>query len=331
MTTRDKLLSYFETHRGTYYSGQQLAEKLGVSRTAVWKGVQSLREEGYAITAVTNRGYCLSENTDILSAQGIRKYLSNPSLFDLTVLPVVTSTNLLLKEKADTGAKQGTCIIAGRQTQGRGRRQRSFYSPADTGVYLSLLLRPKDRVLSQTVNITTMAAVAMCEAIERVSEKRPSIKWVNDVFLDNKKVCGILTEASLNMENGNVSYAVLGVGVNVYFPEEGFPEEVNEVATALFSSPQKDAKNRLAAAFLERFFAYYQQEDDHQYVAEYRRRCFVLGKAIQVWRGETKTEARAMDIDDGCHLLVRYADGREELLSSGEVSVRMDKKTNRFC
>ena len=122
MTTRDKLLSYFETHRGTYYSGQQLAENLGVSRTAIWKGVQSLREEGYAITAVTNRGYCLSENTDILSAQGIRKYLSNPSMVDLTVLPVVTSTNLLLKEKADAGAKQGTCVIAGKQTQGRGRR-----------------------------------------------------------------------------------------------------------------------------------------------------------------------------------------------------------------
>ena len=118
---------------------------------------------------------------------------------------------------------------------------------------------------------------------------------------------------------------------SVYFPEEGFPEEVKEVATAIFASPQKDAKNRLAAAFLERFFAYYQQEDAHQYVAEYRRRCFVLGKAIQVWRGETKTEAYAIDIDNGRHLLVRYADGSEELLSSGEVSVRMDKKTNNFC
>ena len=324
MTTKEKLLAYFEAHRGIFYSGQQLAENLGVSRTAIWKGVQSLREEGYAITAVTNRGYCFSEDTDILSSQGIRKYLSNPSLVDLTVLSVVTSTNLLLKEKADAGALQGTCVIAGEQTKGRGRRQRSFYSPANTGVYLSLLLRPENRLLSETVHITTMAAVAMCEAIESISGQNASIKWVNDIFLGDKKVCGILTEASLNMENGRVAYAVLGAGVNVYLPEGGFPEEVKDVATAIFSSPQKDAKNRLASAFLQRFFAYYEQEDSHRYVEEYRRRCFVLGKAVQVWRGDKKTDAYAIDIDEACHLLVRYDDGSEEALSSGEVSVRMN-------
>lgn len=324
MTTKEKLLAYFESHRGEFYSGQQLAENLGVSRTAIWKGVQSLREEGYAIEAVTNRGYCFAEETDILSAQGISKYLTTSTKVDLTVLPVVTSTNTLLKEKANAGAKEGTCIIAGQQTQGRGRRQRAFYSPANTGVYLSLLLRPQARLLSQTAHITTMAAVAMCEAIESISEKTASIKWVNDIFLEQKKVCGILTEASLNMENGRMEYAVLGAGINVYLPQGGFPEKVREVATAIFDSPQQDAKNRLAAAFLQRFFAYY-SDSTHRYVEEYRRRCFVLGKPVQVWRGEEKTDAYALDVDENCHLLVRYADGHEEALSSGEVSIRMEQ------
>lgn len=325
MTTKENLLAFFETHRGEYFSGEVIAQQLGVSRTAVWKAVKSLQAEGYSIDAVTNKGYCLAEETDILSAQGIKKYLTHPEIFDITVLPVTESTNLDVREKANAGAPEGTFVVSNEQTKGRGRRQRSFYSPAKTGLYMSLLLRPEENLMQQTTNITTMAAVAMCEAMEKVSGKHAVIKWVNDIFLDGKKLCGILTEASFNMENARVEYAVLGIGTNVYEPEGGFPAELKDVATALFSSPQKDAKNRLAAEFLRHFMPYYQDPTGSDYVDAYRKRCFVLGKEIMVLRGTQKREATALDVDEHCHLLVRYNDGEEEALSSGEISIRLKK------
>lgn len=325
MTTKENLLAFFETHRGEYFSGEAIAQQLGVSRTAVWKAVKSLQAEGYSIDAVTNKGYCLAEETDILSAQGIKKYLTHPEIFDITILPVTESTNLDVREKANAGAPEGTFVVSNEQTKGRGRRQRSFYSPAKTGLYMSLLLRPKENLMQQTTNITTMAAVAMCEAMEKVSGKHAVIKWVNDIFLDGKKLCGILTEASFNMENARVEYAVLGIGTNVYEPEGGFPAELKDVATALFASPQKDAKNRLAAEFLRHFMPYYQDAAGSDYVDAYRKRCFVLGKEIMVLRGTQKREATALDVDEHCHLLVRYNDGEEEVLSSGEISIRLKK------
>ena len=143
MKTKEKLLTLFEKNRGVYFSGEEIAEKLSVSRTAVWKAVNSLRREGYRIHAVQNKGYCLAANTDILSVQGIQKYLESAcSQIKLTVLPAAASTNALLREKAAAGAPEGCVLIAGSQTEGRGRTGRRFYSPPDTGLYMSLLLRP---------------------------------------------------------------------------------------------------------------------------------------------------------------------------------------------
>ena len=353
MTTKEKLLELFEQNRGMFFSGEDIGKKLSVSRASVWKAVKTLQAEGYEILAVTNKGYCLAENTDILSTQGIMKYLLEESSasdvnnegvkkhkaykntnksknavnnlldnIDLTVMPIINSTNLFLKEKANAGAKEGTVVVANEQTNGRGRANRAFFSPQGTGIYMSILLRPNEDEKAKISKITTMAAVAMSEAVEKVTNKKAYIKWVNDIFVEGKKVCGILTEASFDLESGNIEYVVLGLGINVYEPENGFPEEIKDVAGSVLKKSENDVKNHLAAEFLRGFFKYYKAENS-DYVSKYRDRCFVIGKEIYVIRGESKKPAKVRALDDDCHLLVAYEDGKEESLSSGEISIRL--------
>lgn len=229
------------------------------------------------------------------------------------------STNRLAKERAEEGASEGLCIISNSQTAGRGRLGRTFCSPADTGLYMSVVLRPTlppEKVLS----VTTAAAVAVCRAIERVSDRKAQIKWVNDVYIDGKKVCGILTEAGF--ENGKLSYAVLGIGINVNDPVGGFPEEIAEIATSVFGAASAD-REVLAAAVLDAFSEEYAHLSEERYVAEYRARSCLVGKLITVKAPDGDREAMALGVDERCRLLVRYADGREDALSSGDVSIRL--------
>lgn len=323
MTTKEKLLELFETQKGIYFSGEEIAQKLSVSRTAVWKAVKGLRSEGYAIDAVTNKGYCLSVQTDILSPQGIQKYL-NPQYaqMDIQVLSTVGSTNALVREKANDGLAEGYTVISNGQTEGRGRLGRNFYSPEGTGIYMSILLRPSNYSARQAVKITTIAAVAMCEAIEETTGKVAQIKWVNDIFVEGKKVCGILTEASFGLENGLLEYAVLGVGLNVYYPREGFPKELEQIAGAIYTEPQEDMKNRLAAAFLNHFMEYYSKREQADYIDKYRSRSLAVGKQIEVLFANQIRHAHVYGIDDDCRLLVKYDNGETESLSYGEISIR---------
>ncbi len=324
MTTKEKILDLFESNKGLYFSGEEIAQALCVSRAAVWKAVDRLRNEGYSISAVTNKGYCLSEQSDILSPQGIQKYLNEELLpLEIMVLSSVDSTNALLREKANAGALEGLTIVSNQQTAGRGRHGRNFFSPNDTGVYFSLLLRPTQYSPQEAVQITTMAAAAMCEAIEEVSEETPQIKWVNDIFVRGKKVCGILTEASVGLESGQLDYAILGAGLNVYAPHGGFPEELSEIAGAVFDSPQKDMKNRLVGSFLNHFLSYYTAASRSAYVEQYRHYSLVLGKPITVVRDSGNREAVVYGIDEACHLLVTYENGETDCLSYGEIQIHL--------
>ncbi|MGN0976444.1 MAG: biotin--[acetyl-CoA-carboxylase] ligase [Faecousia sp.] len=324
MTTKEKLLELLEANKGAYFSGEEIAQKLCVSRAAVWKAVNALREEGYCIDAVTNKGYCLSEHTDILSPQGIRKYLK-PAYqgMELTVLPEAASTNALLREKANQGAPEGCAVIANQQTAGRGRCGRQFYSPRETGIYMSVLLRPVRYAPQQAVRLTAAAAVTMCEAIEAVSGESAQIKWVNDIFVRGKKVCGILTEASFGLESGALEYAVLGVGVNVYPPKEGFPKELEAIAGAIYDSARSDGKNRLAGEFLNRFLDCYNAPERTEYIAAYRSRSLAVGKQVTVYSGNRTRSAYAYGVDDECRLLVRYENGETESLSYGEIRIKV--------
>ena len=320
MTTKQQLLNLLEEQNGEWLSGEEIARRLSLSRTAIWKGVNALRSDGYEIQGAQNRGYRLSRQTDILSLEGIRKYLK-PEYRDreMEVLPIAASTNALLRDKAGTGIPEGYAIIANAQTQGRGRLGRRFYSPPDTGLYLSLLLRPSGCTPEQGVKVTTMAAVAACRAIESLSGRSTQIKWVNDIYMDGRKVGGILTEGVFNLETGSLEHIVLGIGINVYAPREGFPEEISRIAGAVLGEQRSDGKNRLAAEFLNHFLDIYRNGD---YAEEYRAKSLVIGRELRVSTPMGERQAVALDVDRDCRLIVRYEDGSVDRLSSAEVSIR---------
>ena len=320
MTTKERLFTLLEARQGSFVSGEELAEALHLSRAAVSKAMKQLRQEGYAIEAVTNRGYRLSGECDILSEQGVKKHLNQD--YQITFAPSVGSTNTVLRALAEQGAPEGTVVIADEQTEGRGRMGRAFYSPAGSGIYLSLLLRPVNADPRQTVTLTAAAAVALCQAIEAVSEKSPQIKWVNDIFLNGRKICGILSEAAFGLESGAPEYVVVGVGINAYTPEGGFPPELAEIAGALWERPVPGGKNRLAAEFVNRFWMLYTAGNPAAFLEDYRRRSLVVGKDITVIAGGKETPAHALGIDESCRLLVRYKSGETAALSYGEVRIK---------
>ncbi|SHH55244.1 BirA family transcriptional regulator, biotin operon repressor / biotin-[acetyl-CoA-carboxylase] ligase [Sporobacter termitidis DSM 10068] len=324
MDLKDQVLETLENNKGGYVSGNELADKLFVSRNAVWKAVKALQEDGHHISAVTNKGYCLGNDSDILSKASIEKHLGQlGGQFNVEVRKTLTSTNTVLKEKAASGAPEGTVVVAEVQTGGRGRLGRNFYSPGGTGIYFSVLLRPKGRAEEVTM-ITAAAAVAVAEAIEAVTGVGAGIKWVNDVYCRGKKVCGILTEGAFDFESGGMEYAVLGIGVNVTAPDSGFPEDIADKVGAVYegAAPAAEARSRLIAEILTRFAAFYESLSGKRFIGAYQARSFVVGRDVDVIAGDTVRRARALRVDDDCRLVVRYEDDTVEALSSGEVSIR---------
>ena len=262
-----------------------------------------------------------TERDDGVTEVGVRRYLGAlAGTIPLEVLPVCASTNLELKARAAALPAWHT-LIARRQTGGRGRMGRSFYSPEGSGLYMSVLLRPQ-LAAEDAPLITTAAAVAVCRAAEALGSDRAEIKWVNDVLIRGKKVCGILTEAAAGTAPGTLDWAVLGVGINVTEPAGGFPADIAAVAGAVFPSPGQELRARLAAEFLRQFYVIYTALPDRAFAAEYRSRSCLAGRYVDVLRGETSRRALALGVDDACRLLVRYEDGTEEALFSGEVSIR---------
>ena len=323
MTSCDRVLALLAEREGGFVSGDALAQSLSLSRSAVWKAVAQLRRAGYDIDAATRRGYCLRAADAVLSEAGIRRHLRHPAL-DLRVFDELDSTNAALKRLAEEGAPEGLALIAEAQTQGRGRMGRSFYSPGQSGLYLSLLLRPRAGGFSPGA-LTACAAVAVAEAIEAVTGLHVQIKWVNDLLLGGKKVCGILTEGALDCEAGRLRYAVLGVGVNVCAPKNGFPEELQTVAGALFDDDRGAAlRCRLAAEILDRLWALYAQlPETGAFWEAYRARCDLPGKPIHILALDAPPQkATALAIAPDFSLLVELPDGTKQSLRSGEVSVR---------
>jgi len=324
MNTRQKVLQILENKRGEHISGEELARTLGISRNSVWKAINSLRNSGYKLEAVPNKGYCLLEDNDIISQQSVLKHLKSRDFYRLTVMERVDSTNTVLKRLAENGEAEGRVVIANEQTSGRGRMGRSFFSPPNSGVYISVLLRPKLSA-SDSLLITTAAAVAVCRAIEGVTGRAAAIKWVNDIYCAGKKVCGILTEASIDFESGALSYAVLGIGINITDPDGGFPDELKDIATSIYEGKpySSEVRGRLAAAVLDNFLEIYRELHTKSFMEEYRERSFVIGKEVYVISPSSREEAYVLGIDDDdARLIVKTADGGIKALSSGEISIR---------
>lgn len=324
MSIKDEVLKELKLHKGDYISEGDLASSLGVCRNVIWKAMKELEKNGYIIDAIPNKGYCLACHNDILSTQSIAQFLNMD--LDVLVEKCVTSTNTILKEKAEQGASHGTVLIAEEQTLGRGRMGKRFYSPAGSGIYLSILLRP-DIPAREALFLTTSAAVATARAIEDVSPKKADIKWVNDIYIEDKKVCGILTEAAFNIETGKFDYAIVGIGINICYPNDGFPPEIDDIATAVFDkdSDSVNKRNIFIANLLNYFMEYYDNFENKKYVSEYIDRSMIIGKKITVLDGQKSRDAIALKIDKLCRLKVRFDDGYEKWLNSGEVSIKVHK------
>jgi BirA family biotin operon repressor/biotin-[acetyl-CoA-carboxylase] ligase len=323
MQLKHQVLKILEENRGTSVNGARLADELFVTRSSIWKAVKSLQKDGYRIEAVTNKGYCLLSDNDIVSAESMLPFLRGEAAnFILDVRQTVTSTNTLAKEMAAKGAKEGTVLIAREQTEGRGRMGRSFYSPHSSGIYFTIILRPKLN-LEDSLLITTGAAVAVAKAIETVSKADARIKWVNDIFVGDKKVCGILTEASLNFESGGLEYAVVGIGINI--ETKNFPDEIRQIAGSIFQDKPgaMPVTSMLVAEVLNNIAECMNSLTDKMYLEEYRKRSFLIGKDILVLKGKETIPAKAIDIDDKARLVVEYEDNTREALLSGEVSTRI--------
>jgi BirA family biotin operon repressor/biotin-[acetyl-CoA-carboxylase] ligase len=240
---------------------------------------------------------------------------------DINIFDEVSSTNTLLKEQGNN--KNEWCTyIASLQTGGRGRLGRSFYSPEGSGVYFSILLKPKLEI-EKAILITTAAAVAVTRALEKLGCDNAQIKWVNDIFVDNKKVCGILTESVINTETKKFEFAVLGVGINLLKPKEDFPDDIKSIAGAVFSNEKPDIKERFVAEFLNEFYKIYINLSDVEFMEVYKAKCFCIGKEISVISGNSVRLGTAISIDDNARLLVKFSDNHTEFISSGEISIKI--------
>ena len=331
--TKDNVVSILKNAK-TYVSGEAISRELGISRAAVNKAVKSLRSEGYTIDSVTNKGYILLNGPDHLSAGEIQAHLGEERMKRVICLESTPSTNLHLHGIAYE-APDGTVAVANEQTAGRGRLGRSFASPKDTGIYLSYLMKPSV-MPSEATTVTAWTAVATARAIERVCGVAPEIKWVNDIVLDYKKVSGILTEMSLESETGRIQSIIIGIGINVN--EVDFPLDLADKAISLrmkLGAPVSRAK--LAAALIEELDRMYEAwpENTGEYLEEYRNRCHMVGQEVSVFSvapvsadeigkdaARTPRHGVVLGINPDFSIQVRFEDGHEEALNSGEVSVR---------
>ena len=318
---KTKLLHYLESRRGEYVSGESLAEIFGVTRAGVWKAVASLRKEGHIIRASTNKGYSLTHSSDVLSAEGIRANLRQDTKISRVIyLPEVDSTNNYAKRLALSGAVHGTLIAANHQTSGRGRHGHTFESPAGTGLYMSLILKPKVDV-ERFQMITIADAVAVCMAIEELYPEvrdKLGIKWVNDIYLRGRKITGILTEAVSNFESGEIESVVTGIGINV--TTKKFPAEFADMAGAIFEgNDYAFGRDELCARIADYIMDFADNLDSPELIDAYRKRSLLTGQDITYMKNDVKSYGHVEGIDDAGGLVILNESGERETLRSGEV------------
>ncbi|MBR4628440.1 MAG: biotin--[Ruminococcus sp.] len=324
MNVKDSLLNTLASAGGEYVSGAVLAESLGVSRNAVWKAVKSLEAEGYVIESAASKGYRLADSNNRLSAELILSHLPEDyPCRTVKVFSEVGSTNTAAKELASAGAPDGTIVTADSQTAGKGRLGRSFVSPPGSGLYMSVIVRP-ELELSLTSMLTTAAAAAVAEAVEDMSGADTRIKWVNDIYIGGKKICGILTEASLGLEMKALDYAVIGIGVNV---SGTFSGELAERATSVEAEcGVRPDRNALCAGIAVRLRKYIGTIEQRGFLPEYRRRELLTGNMITANVGNESITGKALGIDDNANLIIELPDGSVKHLGSGEANLCRIKK-----
>ncbi|WP_138159932.1 biotin--[acetyl-CoA-carboxylase] ligase [Peptoniphilus catoniae] len=325
MNTKEKILKLLEESRDTFISGEDLGRSLNISRSAIWKGVNSLREEGFLINSSPNKGYRLDESCDKLNKYGILKDLRKELRdMDIMVYDSIDSTNTQMKRLLYSGTlKNFSLIVSNEQTAGRGRRGKDFLSPKETGIYFSLCLFPKEDFKMDSFDlITVKAAVAVALAIDKSTGKNPKIKWVNDIFINGRKVCGILSEADADFETKHINSIIVGIGVNFTTKESTFGKELSTTAGSI--NEKSLLRNQFLAQVLNEFYSAYYEKTDEEILDLYRSYSLVLGKEVEFELNGQKYTALAKDFDEKGNLIVKFKDGSEKNLSSGEISVKGD-------
>ncbi len=318
---RTELLTILRETDG-YVSGQALCEKFGVSRTAVWKGIRQLRESGYVIEAVQNKGYRLISSPDILSENELMSIRKTEWMGqEIRCFPVVDSTNTKAQQLAEDGYPDGTLVVAEQQDAGKGRRGRGWESPRGSGIFMTLLLKPQLSPNNASM-LTLVAALATASAVTEQTGRPAGIKWPNDIVMNGKKICGILTEMSAQTDY--INHVVIGIGINVH--NDSFPDEISHMATSLFLETGKHFNRAaLIEAVLERFEHYYavfrKTEDLSALVHEYDACLVNAHQKVRVLDPKEPFEGKAMGITPRGELIVDTWESRR-LVSAGEVSVR---------
>lgn len=318
---KDNILKTLYTNH-VMVSGEALAEKFGVSRNTIWKNIRQLQREGFVITASTNKGYFLESCGRALSSVIIEQELCNCGFGKpIEFFETLNSTNIKAKALGELDYPSGTLIVAEAQSAGKGRLGRQFYSPGKQGVYFSILVRPQDFDYDPML-ITSMCAAATAEAIEKTAPVKVSIKWVNDLYIKNKKVCGILTEAGLKLEDQSIDYIVIGIGINC--GKQTFPAELRAIATSIENECDITVnRNRLIAETVKNIENGFKTMHEKAFINVCRARSNIIGKEITVCRGEKQYTATALRIEDNGALKIRDSAGNTEQLQFGEVRIKL--------
>lgn len=314
----------FEESPKAFLSGEELSSRLGVSRTAIWKHIKALREEGYVFESQPRLGYRLVHMADSLQGHTIHNGLQTRTMGQKIIFrEILDSTNALAKEEALNGAPEGLLVLAETQTNGRGRRGRSWISQSGKGIWSSLVLRPEVSPMEAS-KLTIIASVAVIKTIEKVYNLVAGIKWPNDIVLEGKKIAGILTELSADVER--INHVILGIGINVSQEEADFPKELQPFASSLYlSTGAFMPRQRILQVLLQEFEVLYEgflRGEFASILNEWRRYSVTIGKEVVVDRIKDQVTGIAIDVDADGVLLVQREDGTLERIVAGDVSLR---------
>lgn len=324
MSTKQQLLIHLKGGKGTWVSGESLAHKMAISRSAIWKHIRTLKENGYVIESSRKKGYLLRHASDFLLADEILEGL-NTNVFGksgIVYFGETDSTNVRAKFLASDGAPEGTLIVAESQTRGRGRRGRSWFSPPGEGITTSIILRPPISP-NEAPKLTLMASVAVAETLLSMTSLNVNIKWPNDILVNGRKIAGILTEISTEMDR--IDYVVIGVGVNVNTPHENLPPDIRNTATSVLMETGKPfPRIVLLRAYLEWLEIYYETFTTKGFdpvMKRWKHLSDIIGRRIRVDLIDRVRIGEVMDADKDGFLILRDDEGTIERIISGDVTI----------
>ncbi|MBW2631739.1 MAG: biotin--[acetyl-CoA-carboxylase] ligase [Deltaproteobacteria bacterium] len=324
MTSKDQLLTSLKEKRDDWVSGESLGQKMDMTRSAIWKHIHKLKEEGYVIESSRRKGYSLRDVPEILLKNEIQEGLNTKIIGkrDIYHHRLTDSTNVRAKYLADEGAAEGTVIIAEEQERGRGRRGRSWFSPEGKGIYVSIILRPR-LAPSESPKLTLMAAVAVAETLLSLTSLDIRIKWPNDIMIHGRKLAGILTEVSTEMDA--VEYVIIGLGLNVNIPYDLFPEDINDTATSIIlETGRQFPRIRILKAYLEwleKYYELFRKSGFDPVLKRWKELADIIGRQVRIDLVNQSHTGEVLNVDEDGVLVLKDSAGTLHRIFSGDVKL----------